>query len=112
MAINKAGNHFFRIIIRLIKQVNKAYNLGTNKGYSVIEVVETARNVTNINIPIVYHHRRQGDPPKLVASSDLAKSELGWEPDYQELEAIIDSAWRWQMNHPNGYHNGNNKDRN
>jgi len=84
-------------------QVNKAYNLGNGKGYSVLEVIETATRVTGASIPVVNHPRRPGDPPVLVASSDLAKSEIAWEPEHPELEAIIDSAWRWQKEHPYGY---------
>ncbi|HEX76464.1 MAG TPA: UDP-glucose 4-epimerase GalE [Dehalococcoidia bacterium] len=84
-------------------QANKAYNLGNGRGYSVFEVIETARKVTGISIPVVNRPRRPGDPPVLVASSELAKSELGWEPEYRELETIIDSAWRWQKEHTHGY---------
>lgn len=84
-------------------ECNKAYNLGNGKGYSVIEVIETARKVINAQIPVVIHPRRGGDPPILVASSDLAKLELGWQPEYSELESIIESAWRWQKTHPHGY---------
>lgn len=85
------------------KEGNKAYNLGNGESYSVIEAIETARKVTGAQIPTVAHSRRQGDPTVLVASSELAKSELGWEPTYPELEAIIESAWHWQKQHPYGY---------
>ncbi len=86
-----------------IDQANKAYNLGGGKGYSVLEVIETARKVTGASIPAIDHPRRPGDPPVLVASSELAKLELVWEPEYRELEAIIESAWKWQENYPHGY---------
>ena len=82
---------------------SKAYNLGSGEGYSVIEVVETARKVAGAEIPSQVSARRPGDPATLVASSRLAKSELGWQPKYPELEAIIESAWRWQEKHPHGY---------
>lgn len=82
---------------------NKAYNLGNNRGYSVIDVIETARKVTGAQIPTTIHPRRAGDPPVLVASSKLAKSELGWQPEYPDVETIIDSAWQWQKRHPYGY---------
>ena len=72
-----------------------AYNLGNGQGYSVLEVVQAARKVTGIDIPAKLSPRRAGDPAVLVASSDRAKSELGWKPKYPELEPIIDSAWRW-----------------
>ena len=80
----------------------KAYNLGNGNGYSVLEVIETARRITGFNIPVKLCDRRAGDPGKLVASSNLAKTELGWEPRYK-LEAIIESAWQWMLQHPEGY---------
>jgi UDP-glucose 4-epimerase len=88
-------------------QANKVYNLGNGKGFSVLEVVEIARKVTGADISTVVRPRRDGDLPTIVASSELAKAELGWEPKYPELESIIASAWRWQKDHPYGY--GSNK---
>jgi UDP-glucose 4-epimerase len=85
------------------EKVNRTYNLGNGEGYSVLEVIETARKVTGTQIPTSIHPRRTGDPPILIASSDLARSELGWQPEYYELESIIGSAWRWQKTHPQGY---------
>lgn len=87
-------------------QTNRIYNLGNGEGYSVIEVLETARKVTGNSIPAVTHPRRPGDPPVLIASSKLAKSELGWQPKYPDLGDIVESAWRWQKGHPHGYRNG------
>lgn len=82
---------------------NKAYNLGNNKGYSVLQVIETARKVTGTRIPAVIYPQRQGDPAILVANSELARSELGWQPEFYDLERIIESAWQWQKKHPHGY---------
>jgi len=80
------------------------YNLGCGgNGYSVREVVETAKQVTGKDIPVRMGPRRAGDPATLIASSDKIKSELGWQPQYQDLRVIIDSAWRWMQSHPNGY---------
>jgi UDP-glucose 4-epimerase len=79
------------------------YNLGNGKGFSVKEVIETARAVTGHPIPAKAEARRSGDPAQLVASSDAARSELGWKPRKDSLEEIIASAWRWHQNHPNGY---------
>lgn len=80
------------------------YNLGCGgDGYSVREVIETARQVTGKDIPVRMGPRRAGDPAVLIASSDKIKSELGWEPQYQDLRVIVDSAWRWMQSHPNGY---------
>jgi len=81
----------------------RAYNLGNGQGYSVLEVVEVARKVTHAEIPVKISPRRAGDPAVLVASSHRAKEELGWSPEFPQLEVIIESAWKWMREHPNGY---------
>ncbi|WP_416044721.1 UDP-glucose 4-epimerase GalE [Clostridium tyrobutyricum] len=82
---------------------SKIYNLGNGKGFSVKEVVEVARKVTGINIKSEIADRRPGDPATLIASSDKAIKELGWNPKFNSLETIIDTAWKWHKNHPDGY---------
>lgn len=79
------------------------YNLGNGQGFSVKEVIETARKVTGKEIPVVYEARRAGDPAVLVASSERARTELGWKPSRDKLEDIIESAWKWHEARPNGY---------
>jgi UDP-glucose 4-epimerase len=79
------------------------FNLGNGQGFSVKEVIETARRVTGHAIPAKVAQRRSGDPAVLVASSEKAKRELGWQPKYNQLETIIESAWRWHKVHPYGY---------
>lgn len=79
------------------------YNLGNGTGYSVLEVIETARQVTGHPIPAVEAPRRAGDAARLVASSDRIRRELGWEPKIPDLKDIIASAWEWQRTHPQGY---------
>ena len=79
------------------------YNLGSGNGYSVREVIETARQVTGNLIPVKELPRRPGDSARLVASSDKIKNELGWEPEHDNLYKIIASAWEWHKSHPNGY---------
>jgi UDP-glucose 4-epimerase len=81
----------------------RAYNLGNGEGYSVLEVVEAAKKVTGTDIPIEISPRRPGDPAVLVASSERARSELGWKPQFTELGSIVDSAWKWMRKHPKGY---------
>jgi UDP-glucose 4-epimerase len=73
------------------------YNLGNQKGFSVNEVVEAAREVTGHPIPTKESPRRPGDPPVLVASSERIKKELGWKPRYDDLKTIIETAWRWMQ---------------
>ena len=82
---------------------SNVFNLGNGVGYSVREVIETARRVTGHPIPAVEIPRRAGDPARLVASGEKAKTVLGWEPKITSLEDIIRSAWVWHSTHPNGY---------
>jgi len=79
------------------------YNLGNGRGFSVREVIETARKVTGHKIRALETPRRPGDPAVLVASSEKIQNELGWKPEHAELEQIIASAWAWHQKHPNGY---------
>ena len=79
------------------------YNLGNGRGFSVQEVIEVARRVTGRPIPAVITPRRPGDPAVLVASSEKIQRELGWQPNYPELEAIVATAWEWHRRHPQGY---------
>jgi UDP-glucose 4-epimerase len=79
------------------------YNLGNGNGYSVREVIETARGVTGVPIPIREVARRPGDAPRLVASSARIRAGLGWTPVHTDLNGIIASAWDWHRSHPNGY---------
>lgn len=79
------------------------FNLGNGVGFSVREVIETARKVTGHPIPAEETPRRAGDPAQLIASSAKAKEILGWKPCHDSLEEIIASAWNWHKNHPNGY---------
>ena len=82
---------------------NNVFNLGNGVGFTVNEVIECARKVTGHAIPAVVSPRRAGDPAQLVASSEKAKTVLGWKPQYDNLETIISTAWAWHKAHPNGY---------
>ncbi len=79
------------------------YNLGSGNGFTVKEMIEAARKVTGHEIPAKVCERRAGDPAKLVASSIKAREELGWQPKFENVEAMISSAWNWHKNHPNGF---------
>jgi UDP-glucose 4-epimerase len=78
-------------------------NLGTGHGYSVLEVIEAARQATGRKIAIRIEPPRAGDPPRLVADAAKAKTILGWEPVKSDLRSIISSAWEWRQRHPRGY---------
>ena len=78
------------------------FNLGNGTGYSVKEIIETARRVTGKAIPAVVEPRRAGDPSVLIASNKKALEVLGWKPE-RDLETIISDAWTWHSTHPEGY---------
>jgi UDP-glucose 4-epimerase len=90
-------------ILALGASTSGFYNLGTGGGSSVREVIAACRNITGRNISIIEKPRRPGDPPRLVASSKRIKNELGWQPQFQSLEAIMESAWNWHQKFPRGY---------
>jgi len=91
------------LALHALDQGSRVYNLGNGKGFSVKEVIETARDVTGHPIPAEVGTRRPGDPATLVASSDKIRRELGWQPQYSNLCDIIETAWAWHQAHPNGY---------
>lgn len=80
-----------------------AFNLGSNQGFSVQEIIQAARKVTQKAIPTEIAPRRGGDPDILIADSSRAKSILGWQPQYTDIQAIIKTAWTWKQKHPQGY---------
>jgi UDP-glucose-4-epimerase GalE len=80
-----------------------AYNVGIGRGYSVREVIRTAEEVSGLRVPVREGPRREGDPPTLVANADKIRRELGWSPRYAELRPIMETAWNWHKNHPNGF---------
>ena len=92
------------LALDVLSERSAIYNLGCGgDGYSVRDVIDTARRVTGKEIPVRMGPRRAGDPAVLIAGSDKIKSELGWQPQFQDLRMIIESAWRWMLSHPNGY---------
>jgi UDP-glucose 4-epimerase len=85
------------------KRISGIYNLGNENGFSVREVIETVRKISNRKILSVDSPRRPGDPARLVASSKKIREELGWAPNFPDLETIVETAWKWHKNHPRGY---------
>jgi UDP-glucose 4-epimerase len=90
-------------ILALEAKQSAYYNLGTGGGASVREVIDSCRKITGKEIPIKEMPRRPGDPPRLIAASEKIKRELGWQPKFQSLDAIIESAWNWHQKFPRGY---------
>ena len=92
------------VVLDALRERDKLiYNLGTGRGFSVRDVIETARRVTGHPIPTREVPRRPGDPAVLVAGSDSIKRDLRWQPQFSELEPIVRSAWDWRLKHPEGY---------
>jgi len=91
------------LAIERLESGSAVYNLGNGNGYSVWQVIDAARKITGHPIPTVEKPRRPGDPPRLVASSEKIRRELGWRPRFPHIEQIVESAWRWHKTHPRGY---------
>jgi len=81
----------------------EVYNLGNGEGFSVSRVIQTCREVTGHPIPTVSAPRREGDPPRLIASCEKADRELGWRREFPDLATIVAHAWAWHKSHPDGY---------
>jgi len=91
------------LALKALDKGSRTYNLGNGQGFTVKEVIETAREVSGHPIPAVVGSRRPGDPAVLIASSEKIKRELGWKPRFPDLHTIIGTAWRWHSSHPQGY---------
>jgi len=89
--------------LKKTEDASGAYNLGIGHGFSNREVIDAVSRVSGVDIPVEEHPRRPGDPASLVASNALAQSELGWRPEYTDLDSIVESAWRWHQAFPDGY---------
>jgi UDP-glucose 4-epimerase len=84
------------------KQINEVFNIGSEKGYSVLEIIRVCEEITGINANINFLPGRKGDPPKLVASSDKIKNLFRWSPQF-DLKQIVQTAWNWHQKNPNGF---------
>lgn len=93
------------LAVKYLSEGNESniFNLGNGVGFTVKEVIETARKATGREIKAVMDERRAGDPAQLIASSEKAKTILGWKPEHADLTEIISSAWKWRSTHPNGF---------
>lgn len=91
------------LALRNLDKGSRKYNLGNGRGYSNMEVVQTAREVTGHPIPAEIGPRRPGDPDILIAGSEAIRRDLGWQPRYPDLRTIIETAWRWHQANPHGY---------
>lgn len=90
-------------ILALKAEKSDRFNLGTGGGTSVKEVISACEEISGKKIKANEMPRRAGDPPRLVAASDKVKAQLGWQPKYQDIRSIVESAWAWHVKHPGGY---------
>ncbi len=90
-----ATAHIMALEDLLKKNDSMVFNLSNTKGYSVLDIIQSARNVTGADIDIDYKERRQGDPAELIGSSVRIQNQLSWQPKYTNIEEIIDTAWHW-----------------
>ena len=98
-----ASAHILAMDYLLAGGKSDVFNLGNGIGFSVREVIDVCREVTDFDIPEKMVARRAGDPAQLVASSDKARKVLNWQPQYADLKTIISTAWQWHKNNPHGY---------
>ena len=75
------------------------FNLGNGEGFSVKQIIDVAQKVTGNNIPVNYADRRDGDPATVVGSYDKVEKVLGWKPEFNDIENIIETAWAWHLKH-------------
>jgi len=101
--VDDLGRAHVAALERLAAGLGLYLNLGTGRGYSVREVIDACRRVTGHAIPAVIGPRRPGDPPELVADSSRAQKVLDWRCQYNEIESIVSTAWKWHREHPRGY---------
>lgn len=101
--VDDLADAHLRALDRLESGKGLCLNLGTGKGYSVRQVIEACRTVTGHAIPEQVGSRRPGDPPELVADARQAQRVLGWQPEYNDIEKIVRTAWNWHRSHPRGY---------
>ena len=98
-----AAAHILAVKYLIDGNESNTFNLGNGVGFTVNEVIEKAKQVTKLPIKVEQDARRAGDPAVLIASSEKAKEVLGWKPKYDSLESIIETAWNWHKNHPDGF---------
>lgn len=98
-----AQAHFLTLQHLLEGGESRKYNLGNGSGYSILDVIKTAEVVTGKKISYTCADRRGGDPATLVGSAEKITRELGWKPEFDTLEAILETAWKWHLQHPQGF---------
>ncbi len=101
--VSDLGLAHLSALVKPQKESCCAFNLGSDTGRSVLEILEAARKITGHSIPALYKPRRTGDPPCLLADSTKARLFLEWKPKQSEINQIVETAWQWHKTHPGGY---------
>lgn len=104
-----AQAHYLALLHLLNGGKSKKYNLGNGSGYSILDVIKAASQISGRNIAYQLAGRRAGDPAALVGSADKIRRELGWRPEWNSLETILQTAWDWHLNNPEGYDSNENR---
>lgn len=94
---------FWHSSICWLEERARVYNLGSENGFSVREIIDAAKKITGIDFTVVEESRRSGDPAVLIASSEKIRDELGWVPKCSTVNEVISTAWKWHKGHPQGY---------
>lgn len=94
---------FWHSSICWLEEGARVYNLGSENGFSVREIIDAAKKITGIDFTVVEESRRSGDPAVLIASSEKIRDELGWVPKCSTVNEVISTAWKWHKGHPQGY---------
>jgi len=101
--VDDLANAHVGAVLAVRPGIAESYNVGTGSGFSVLEIVESARTVTGHAIPCTVSERRSGDPPVLVANATRICNLLGWKPSFRSADRIVETAWNWHKAHPGGY---------
>lgn len=101
--LDLADAHIKAVDYLLKGNESSIFNLGNGVGFSVKEMIDSAKEATNEEIKVIIGDRRAGDPARLIASNEKAKKILGWNPKYTDVKDVISTAWGWHKTHPNGF---------
>jgi UDP-glucose 4-epimerase len=82
---------------------NNVFNVGAGRGYSNLDIIDALKRISGVDFPVEHHPRRPGDPAQLIADVEKIDRQLGWRAQHSDLDTIVQSAWRWQSSHPDGY---------
>jgi UDP-glucose 4-epimerase len=101
--VSDIANAHVLALAQIDRVAGRAYNMGNGAGYSNLEVINAVEKVTGRSVKVLPAARRPGDPPRLIASGDRIRQDLGWQPAFPQIRTIVETAWSWRLKHPGGY---------